>query len=33
MAALGIPTLGWVLVGLHPVAMVWGAWAAHRANQ
>ena len=31
--ALGIPTLGWALVGLHPVAMIWGAWAADRANR
>jgi hypothetical protein len=30
--ALGVPTLGWALVGLHPVAMIWGAWAADRAN-
>ena len=30
--ALGIPTLGWAIAGLHPIAMVWGAWAAHRAN-
>jgi hypothetical protein len=26
--ALGIPTLGWALIGLHPIAMIWGAWAA-----
>lgn len=31
--ALGIPTLGWAIAGLHPIAMIWGAWAAHRANQ
>ena len=31
--ALGIPTLGWAIAGLHPIAMVWGAWAAHKANQ
>lgn len=31
--ALGIPTLGWALAGLHPIAMIWGAWAAHNANQ
>ena len=31
--ALGIPTLGWALVGLHPVAMIWGAWAADKANR
>ena len=30
--ALGIPTLGWALAGLHPIAMIWGAWAADRAN-
>ena len=26
--ALGVPTLGWALVGLHPIAMIWGAVAA-----
>ena len=31
--ALGIPTLGWARAGLHPIAMIWGAWAAHNANQ
>jgi hypothetical protein len=31
--ALGIPTLGWAIAGLHPIAMIWGAWAAHNANQ
>ena len=31
--ALGIPTLGWAIAGLHPIAMIWGALAAHRANQ
>ena len=31
--ALGIPTLGWALAGLHPIAIIWGAWAAHNANQ
>ncbi|RXH58042.1 hypothetical protein [Granulicella sibirica] len=31
--ALGIPTLGWALAGLHPIAMIWGAWAADRANR
>jgi hypothetical protein len=31
--ALGIPTLGWALTGLHPIAMIWGAWAADRANR
>ncbi len=30
--ALGIPTLGWALAGLHPIAMIWGAWAADKAN-
>ena len=30
--ALGIPTLGWALAGLHPIAMIWGAIAADRAN-
>lgn len=31
--ALGIPTLGWAIAALHPIAMVWGAFAAHRANR
>ena len=31
--ALGIPTFGWALAGLHPIAIVWAAWAAHNANQ
>ncbi len=31
--AIGIPTLGWGLAVLHPIAVVWGVWAAHRANQ
>ena len=31
--ALGIPTLGWALAGLHPLAMIWGAWAAHTSNR
>ena len=30
---LGIPTLGWAIAGLHPVAMAWAAWAAHSNNQ
>ncbi len=30
--ALGLPTLGWALIGLHPIAIIWGAWAAARAN-
>ncbi len=30
--ALGIPTLGWALAGLHPIAMIWGAIAADKAN-
>ena len=30
--AIGIPTLGWGLAALHPIAMIWGAWAAHNAN-
>ena len=29
---LGIPTLGWAIAGLHPIAMIWGAIAADRAN-
>jgi hypothetical protein len=31
--ALGIPTLGWAIAGLHPIAMIWGAIAADRANR
>ena len=31
--ALGIPTLGWALAGLHPIAMIWAAWAADRSNR
>ena len=31
--AIGIPTLGWGLAVLHPIAMIWGAWAAHDYNQ
>jgi hypothetical protein len=31
--AIGIPTLGWGLAALHPIAIIWGVWAAHRANQ
>ncbi len=30
---LGIPTLGWAIAGLHPIAMIWGAIAADRANR
>ncbi len=30
--AIGIPTLGWGLTVLHPIAMIWGALAANRAN-
>jgi hypothetical protein len=30
--ALGIPTLGWALAGLHPIALIWAAWAAHKSN-
>ena len=30
--AIGIPTLGWGIAALHPIAMIWGAWAAHNAN-
>ncbi len=29
---LGIPTLGWAIAVLHPIAMIWGAVAANRAN-
>ena len=29
---LGIPTLGWAIAALHPIAMIWGAVAADRAN-
>ncbi|SEB77110.1 hypothetical protein SAMN05443244_1795 [Terriglobus roseus] len=31
--ALGIPTLGWAIAVLHPIAMIWGAIAADRANR
>jgi hypothetical protein len=31
--ALGILTLGWALVVLHPIAVIWGAIAADRANR
>ena len=30
---LGIPTFGWALAALHPIAMIWGAVAADRANR
>ncbi len=30
---LGIPTLGWAIAALHPIAMIWGAVAADRANR
>ncbi len=30
---LGILTLGWAIVVLHPIAIIWGVWAAHRQNQ
>jgi hypothetical protein len=30
---VGIITFGWALAGLHVMAMVWGAWAADRANR
>jgi hypothetical protein len=30
---LGILTLGWALTVLHPIAMIWGAVAADRANR
>ena len=30
---LGILTLGWALAVLHPIAMIWGAMAADRANR
>ena len=29
---LGIITFGWALAVLHPLAMIWGAVAADRAN-
>lgn len=31
--ALGIPTLGWAIAALHPIAMIWGAVAADLANR
>ncbi len=30
---LGILTVGWALVAIHPLAMIWGAIAADRANR
>ncbi len=30
--AIGIPTLGWGLTVLHPIAIIWGVWAAHNQN-
>jgi hypothetical protein len=30
---LGILTVGWALVALHPIAMIWGAIAADRTNR
>ncbi len=30
--AIGIPTLGWGLAVLHPIAMIWGAIAASRSR-
>jgi hypothetical protein len=30
---VGILTLGWGIAALHPIAMIWGAVAADRANR
>jgi len=30
---LGIITFGWAIAALHPIAMIWGAVAADRANR
>jgi hypothetical protein len=30
---IGIVTLGWGIAILHPIAMVWGAWAVHSYNE
>lgn len=30
---LGILTAGIALAVLHPIAIIWGVWAAHRSNQ
>jgi hypothetical protein len=30
---IGILTFGWGLAVLHPLAMIWGAWATHAWNQ
>jgi hypothetical protein len=30
---LGIVTVGWAIAVLHPIAMIWGAIAADRANR
>ena len=29
---LGIPTVGYAIVVLHPICIIWGTWAAHRQN-
>jgi len=30
---LGLITFGWAIAALHPIAMIWGAVAADRANR
>jgi hypothetical protein len=30
---LGVVTFGWAIAALHPIAMIWGAIAADRANR
>jgi len=30
---IGILTLGWGIAVLHPIAMIWGAWAVHTHNE
>ena len=29
---LGIPTIGYALIVLHPICVIWGTWAAHQDN-
>lgn len=29
---LGILTVGYALIVLHPICIIWGAWSAHRDN-
>ena len=29
---LGVLTVGYALIVLHPICIIWGTWAAHRQN-